>query len=67
MADHIVPTEPRETVYQLPAEHRRAILALAQTDLTGISDLVRSMREIEQQRQQFIEMYGDPFGTDVGN
>ncbi|WP_296649902.1 hypothetical protein [Paraburkholderia sp.] len=67
MANHIVLAEPRETAYRLPESHRQAILSQAQTNLAGTADLTRSMREIEKQRQQFIEMYGDPFGSDSDN
>lgn len=60
MANHIVLAEPRKTVYRLPEAQRLAILSQAQTDPTRTVDLA-SMREIERQRQQFIQMYGDAF------
>ncbi|CAJ0725966.1 hypothetical protein DEE44_11460 [Ralstonia pickettii] len=66
MAIHIVLAEPRKTVYRLPEEQRRAILSQAQTDLGRTTDLA-SMREIEKQRQEFIQMHGDPFGLDTSS
>lgn len=66
MANHIVLAEPIETAYRLPEAHRQAILEQAQTDLGRTADLA-SMREIEKQRQQFIQMHGDAFGLDTSN
>jgi len=67
VANPIVCAELRDTTYRLLEKHRQAILAVAQTDLTQIADLTRSMRMIEQQRQQFIQMHGDAFGLDASN
>ncbi|MDB0572408.1 hypothetical protein LBW59_16730 [Ralstonia solanacearum] len=66
MANHIVLAEQIKAVYRLPEEHRRAILSQAQTDLGRTADLA-SMREIEKQRQQFIQMHGNAFGLDTSN
>lgn len=66
MANSIVLAETRETAYRLPEAQRQAILSQAQTDLGRTADLA-SMREIEKQRQEFIQMHGDSFGLDASN
>jgi hypothetical protein len=66
MANHSVLAEATETTYRLPEEYRWTILSQAQTDITRTADLA-SMREIERQRQQFIQTHGDAFGLGVGH
>ncbi|CAJ0802678.1 hypothetical protein LMG7141_04143 [Ralstonia condita] len=66
MANPIVLAEPQKAVYRLPEAHRQAILSQARTDPGRTADLA-SMREIEKQRQQFIQMHGDAFGLDTSN
>ena len=66
MANNIVLAETSETAYRLPEAHRQAILSQAPTDLGRTAHLA-SMREIEKQRQEFIQMYGDSFGLNASN